>query len=48
MQLILVGAATVSFAIREWSTGAVLVVLAVVNAVTTPGCSPSSTSNWGR
>ena len=33
MQLILVGAAIVSFAIKEWSTGILLVVLTVLNAV---------------
>ena len=33
MQLILVGAAIVSFAIKEWSTGILLVVLTILNAV---------------
>jgi P-type Ca2+ transporter type 2C len=33
MQLILLGAATVSFAIKEWSTGILLIVLTVLNAV---------------
>ncbi len=33
MQLILVGAAIVSFAIKEWSTGILLVVLTLLNAV---------------
>jgi Ca2+-transporting ATPase len=33
MQIILVGAAIVSLAIKEWSTGALLIVITVVNAV---------------
>ncbi|HJS95160.1 MAG TPA: cation-transporting P-type ATPase, partial [Solirubrobacteraceae bacterium] len=33
MQLILMGAAIVSLAIREWSTGVLLIVITVVNAV---------------